>query len=240
MECNWNINDLKKLYRKLYRLFPKVSNKEKAKIKEDLTTLKIMIEDLSNNGVKKTFCTLSFEEKVYYELECASNFTFMWRDIIELNKKGLHFITPEVIEAKSKVLTRDDILTLVHDFYKTMDKDIYELFLKAFKERKNHLRFSDTKTCDRDSYMFYLPFIDEAYIEVFNYKNYVTLPAMIHEYGHVIELSQKKKNGSNYNFLVFSEIVSTFFELIANYYFSSLNEFEEYAFEEQKYITRYF
>ncbi|MEG1506240.1 MAG: hypothetical protein RR478_01945 [Bacilli bacterium] len=236
MECNWNINDLKKLYRKLYRLFSRVNNKEKEKMKETLNTLKVMIEDLSNNGTKEIFYTLSFEEKVYCELEYASNFTFMWDDVIELNKKKLHLITPEVIEVRNMVLTNDDILTLVHDFYKTMDKDIYQLFLKAFRERKNHLRFSETKTYDMESYMFYLPFIDKAYIEICNYKNYETLPATIHEYGHVIELSNKQKSGCNYHLLVFSEIVSTFFELIANYYFNEFPEFKNDAFEEQKAI----
>lgn len=65
------------------------------------------------------------------------NISFAKKDILNFYKEST-LISSDItyVEQKKMNLKNDDILTIVHDFYKSLDPYFFKTFMKIFKQRK--------------------------------------------------------------------------------------------------------
>ena len=128
-------------------------------------------------------------------------------------------------------LSDNDIFELIYDFFKNGTNEyFFNIFFQIYKNRnKNIIIYRDLEA----------PFLGESQFYPHNnsykciicadseFNDYDYIPILAHEMGHAIEFLS---NFHPYLFYVnsnYAEIISTFFEMICNYYFS--NNFKKEA-----------
>lgn len=110
-------------------------------------------------------------------------------------------------------ISKEDMLDLLHDMFKSCGRKIYKLYSKMEKDRERLVNFN----IDENSsfgVIYPIPILRKSYISVGTSDNLMknTLSTLTHEYGHGIGSlinDNRYNNGNN-----FSEIESFFFELI--------------------------
>jgi len=122
----------------------------------------------------------------------------------------MNFQTPKDIK-----LTNKEIMELIHDFYQSLpDKEIRNLFNKAFSKNKENYRIKGDETNT-----LLLPYINSFYINVAaNASNTKKVISSIHEYGHAIDYGIRKKTSDYESTYPFIELPSLFFESLAGDY----------------------
>ena len=102
-----------------------------------------------------------------------------------------------------------DLVSFVHDFYASLDHDLYRVFKKVFSERKKNLQFTDNR-----SITAFVPSLHYSYINITKEDTVNDYLNIVHEYMHAIcdNMYYRKDYTSNYPFI---ELPSLFMELIA-------------------------
>ncbi len=134
-------------------------------------------------------------------------------NILEFNK---YILTLE----GGLTLSEDDIVGLVHDLFKSTNKEIFNYYLEFEKNKDKILNFNPNKDAsDGTSYNF--PLINSRYIEVgTDGKCEYSLETLTHELGHFIGASINPRRYASKDKL--SEIESLFFELVGNHYYNKV------------------
>ena len=132
-------------------------------------------------------------------------------------------------------LSNDDIFELLYDFFKNGTNEyFFNIFLQIYKNKdKNILIYRDLD----------VPFLGESHFYPHNnnykciicmdpeFNDYDYIPIIAHEMGHAIEFLSNFHPDLYYINSNYIEIVSMFFDMICNYYFSNTfkNEALSYA-----------
>ena len=127
-----------------------------------------------------------------------------------------------VYEARTE-LSRDDMFSLCHDFFKSCGKKIYGYYSKMEKEQDKYLNLLDELgTGEGNTYS--VPFLNKRYIWVGTEgSNKDMLSTLTHEYGHGIATFINPFRYANNDFFI--EIESLFFEYIGlDYYYHATND----------------
>ena len=134
-------------------------------------------------------------------------------------------------------LSKEDIIELVHELFKSTNKEFYEAYSRLYKERKKHIRFKEAKTkaLAQDPCIggtIFLPGLNKPYVHVDNFnptkRKTDALLTLTHEEGHAVaSLLNTDRYFSNHSF--FKEIESTFFELIGNDFYGKTLKDKSFA-----------
>lgn len=124
----------------------------------------------------------------------------------------------------SKKYSKDDVFILTHDFFATLDKEIFKKFLSMFKVRSNNIIF--TKKDLKDIEGFTTIKNGNIYITV-NQKNTIEdVYTLVHEYGHALSMiSNSEADKMHY----YREIESKFLELLSCLYLMKIINEDETA-----------
>lgn len=124
----------------------------------------------------------------------------------------------------SKKYSKDDVFMLTHDFFATLDKEIFKKFLSMFKVKSNNVIF--TKKDLKDIEGFTTIKKGNIYITV-NQKNTIEdVYTLVHEYGHALSMiSNTEKDRIHY----YREIESKFLELLSCLYLMKIINEDETA-----------
>lgn len=122
----------------------------------------------------------------------------------------------------SKKYSKEDVFMLTHDFFATLDKEIFKKFLSMFKVRSNNIIFTKKDLKDIEGFTSIKK--GNIYITV-NQKNTIEdVYTLVHEYGHALSMiSNTEKDRIHY----YREIESKFLELLScRYLMKIINEDE--------------
>ena len=143
-------------------------------------------------------------------------------DNIEIERKALpfkeHIFNSSIedyidIPKFSKKYSKEDVFMLTHDFFATLDKEIFKKFLSAFKIKNSNVIF--TKKDLKDAEGFTSIKNGNIYVTV-NQKNTIDdAYTLVHEYGHVLSMISNSDGGKIY---YYGEIESKFLELLSCFY----------------------
>lgn len=214
MNYKWSIKDIKKRSRYLEHL--QIKNPDLTDIKLGIVVLQEFIKILQSQDVHdlETYPILDeFLDEVDYLL--SYNFTLNHCGQLSKIITGVDVL----YETKKLEITKDEELGIVHDFYKdAVGGKFFETFLKDFNLRGDHLRFnSGWKVVGQT---FFIPIINEAFIESQYKKEFFDIATLIHEYGHCIHFRLNYNQQESLKTVPFCEVVSIFFEILSYYHFS--------------------
>lgn len=143
-------------------------------------------------------------------------------DNIEIEKMALPFeehiynsnIEEDIdIPKFSKKYSKEDVFMLTHDFFATLDKEIFKKFLSIFKIRSNNVVFTKKDLKDAGGYTCIKD--GKIYITIGNNETIEDVYTIIHEFGHSLAMiSNTEKDRIHY----YREIESKFLELLSCFY----------------------
>lgn len=143
-------------------------------------------------------------------------------DNIEIERKALPFkehiynsnIEEDIdIPKFSKKYSKEDVFMLTHDFFATLDKEIFKKFLSMFKVRSNNIIF--TKKDLKDAEGFTSIKKRNIYVTVNQKETIHDVYTLIHEYGHALSMIS---NSEGVKIYYYGEIESKFLELLSCFY----------------------
>ncbi len=154
-------------------------------------------------------------------------------DNIEIERKALPFkehiynsnIEEDIdIPKFSKKYSKEDVFMLTHDFFATLDKEIFKKFLSIFKIRNSNVIF--TKKDLKDAEDFTSIKNRNIYVTV-NQKNTTQdVYTLVHEYGHVLSMISNSEGDKMH---YYREIESKFLELLSCFYLMKIINDDETA-----------
>lgn len=220
MKYYWGINSLREDLRKLENMLREESDGNKrieltnyiASLKNIIVSekLKPVVDMVTDNSLFNNLGrnVISFSEfELYYPF--IKTFSEKMENYFELRREI------EFPETNIKY-NEDELLGLVHDFYKSMPSEIYKIFLRSYNDRQRNVLF-DNSFEKEPANIYLVTGLNKAYMQFGSveenlYSN--QLVNMVHEYGHYIAfiLNPNRYLGEN---SIFVEIESIFFQLIA-------------------------
>lgn len=154
-------------------------------------------------------------------------------DNIEIERKALPFeehifnssIEDDIVIPKfTKKYTKEDIFMLTHDFFATLDKEIFKKFLSMFKVRNNNVTFTKKDLNDVGGYTDIKN--GNVYIVAVQTETIDDVCTIIHEYGHALSMIS---NTEGIKAHYYREIESKFLELLSCFYLMKIINDEELA-----------
>ena len=212
--------------RKTNEIILENTNKESILLEFDISILMNMIATVDKSFEYPILAgdDLSLLEIYRESQEELEDISFAKEDILNFYKESTLFssdITYE--EQKTMNLKTDDILTIVHDFYKSLNPYFFKIFMKVFKQRKNNLKtFNKEDTTPFMGCSYMLPYLNETYIAIARTYDIEDIITFAHEYMHTINYSINPRGAYEKNKSYFFEIDTLFIELIITDYLRNL------------------
>ncbi len=233
MECNWTRKDFAEQLIKLQELIDSETD-----LKKRLYLEKVL--DTSNKLYYETFVDFprpkvtakqrltsildsTFAYGRYYSI-IKSFFGEVSEHIDTLDKISdkLEKINPDgdfdFMKTGANVTTSDTI-SLVNEFYKRFDSELYQYFLEVYNDREHSLRIvplpeNETKT---DGTTLFIDGVRKNFISLYETTPLGTYICGVHEYGHAIANSINPEVSYSDREDLFTEVASIFPELVALY-----------------------
>lgn len=152
-------------------------------------------------------------------------------DNIEIERKALPFnehifnsyIKDDIDVPKfSKKYSKEDVFMLTHDFFATLDKEIFKKFLSMFKVRNNNVTFTKKDLNDIGGYTDIKN--GNVYIVAVQNESIDDVCTIVHEYGHALAMIS---NTEGLKAHYYREIESKFLEILSCFYLmKNINEEE--------------
>lgn len=152
-------------------------------------------------------------------------------DNIEIERKALPFnehifnsyIKDDIDVPKfSKKYSKEDVFMLTHDFFATLDKEIFKKFLSMFKVRNNNVIFTKKDLNDIGGYTDIKN--GNVYIVAVQNESIDDVCTLVHEYGHALSMIS---NTEGIKAHYYREIESKFLELLSDFYLMNTINDEE-------------
>ena len=207
-------NDLKEL-RKMYNQETDINKKE-----ELLSAI---------NTLMLTICDIEIGEDSYTDIndwfllfKSVPSFSMYYPDIYKfintLNASNLECFDNIIPCSDKEEIKKEDIFAMMHDFYKSVGKEIFNYFLEIDNDHDKYINY-DEEMESTDGITYYVPILNKRYYSIGSCgDNRELLSTLTHEYGHSIASVINPKRYFNDDF--FTEIESIFFELIGlDYYY---------------------
>ena len=200
----WNLNEFRKILDEYKRLYlTSTDQKEKEKYLSYVSNLKheIAVEELTKyerENLQQETMTIG-ERDVVVNLDDGTCFGELTNNIYDVASYELYYgylkdfrdkikniltIQEYEFQEEGKLsISKDDMLDIIHDIFKSTTKEIYNMFLKIHRD---DISFDPTMDAD-DGSSFSFPMVNRNFIEVgTNGDQEDTLWTLSHETGHVI------------------------------------------------------
>lgn len=184
-------------------------------LQRDYYNLQKIIEDEYNNEHHNKTKLLDSYNDIKETLQPIE---FLWEDFKifdnTINKKL------KIPKLKRNSLSKEDLLTITHDFYKSLNKYFYGNFMKNFYRRNDHIIFQSysNNICGET---IGIPSLKESFIRIYRDYNNEDILTTVHEYSHATSLSINPNHLTESKTL-YTEIDTIFMELVASEYISKL------------------
>lgn len=198
MEClDWNIRNIKKQL-----------NNCKNRTDKDFSLDVNLLDELLNGDIKP-FGKVDFMTGFNHDKKILTEYRDFYEPIRELG--NIRYIEPiRKVSALSFIqMPYNELLSFTHDFFMSLNPEWANLFNKVYSERKNNLKFSESR-----SYSIFVPGIQYSYINIEKKDSVEDFFNIIHEYTHTIVdlLKYRYTYDCGYPFV---ELPSLFSELVA-------------------------
>lgn len=214
---NWNIDTLMEKLDLIQKLIPFENDPDKLKLlQRDYSIIEEHIEDYFEDDYTEQMKLLEY---FIYIKDNFQTIEYLWPEFLKFAstvKKPI--ITPEL---KRNSLNNDDLLSITHDFYKSLNRFYFSNFMKNFGKRHNHIVYKRYNYENLSGETLALPSLKENYIEIYRDYTNEDILTTIHEYSHAIS-SNINPNHLSEEKSIFTEIDSLFMEIIASDYISNL------------------
>lgn len=209
----WYIDSLKEKYSKLQKQYKISYKKEQEKI---IRTMNTINSCLANT---RTYGSIDIMLESDYKFLLANPFWFnIVNNITAINNDYI----PKILCDDSIYFSNEEIIELTNEFFKYgTNKEIYEIFTKILNKNIDRIKILENVKDQNYGETFYLEYFNEIYIQVIKHNRFGDLTTAIHEFGHAIHFMINYSDNFYNNLVTFSEIVSTFFELISFEYFKN-------------------
>ncbi len=122
----------------------------------------------------------------------------------------------------AKKYSKEDVFMLTHDFFATLDKEIFKKFLSAFKIRNSNVIFTKKDLKDAGGYTDIKN--DNIYIVAAQTETIDDVCTLVHEYGHALAMISNTEGLKTH---YYREIESKFLEILSCFYLmKNINEEE--------------
>ena len=214
---NWTVDTLQLRLDYLRDMYDKETDEEKKQmIAYDIECLDNYIDCYFDLAIEET---PSFWKKFQTIKTNLQSLKFLWPDYNEFYEETINTQLPD-LEIKKCSLSKDDLLTLTHDFYKSLNRYFFGNFMKNFRVRRNHIKFVNEIENDAEGFTTPIRTTKEAYIKICRLNTIEDYMSVVHEYGHAITL-QINPYHLAYDKRYFIETTSIFMELLASDYYQS-------------------
>ncbi len=147
----------------------------------------------------------------------------VYDDMAEVANREQFLLTfcPEMFETKR--FTHEHTVSLVKDFYKDFDKELFEKFMRIYRDRYKSLKFVPHQGIDLVhrfelyGYSFTVGGIDKTFMSVDDTKGIVKVGNTVHEFGHGIKNLIVPRRGYVTYTDFLTEVESLFPELVFYY-----------------------
>ena len=223
MNYHWTIGQLKSRLNKLENIKKHLNNNKILEdINKDIFNLKLAIEEFDIKN-ETNLPNKSIIERLE---DYKSDFQSIYYILPNLINFYLNLYNPayEYVPLNKRKLTKDDIYSLTHDFYKDfIGANIYLTFQESFNQRYKHTRFVPRGIYSGQT--IYLKSLNETFIESQYENNIFDVIALIHEHGHDIHFRTNFAQQNTDSLDLFSEIIS---EVMENLAYDYLEKYPEY------------
>lgn len=206
-------------------------NKSKKEIKEIDWNIEIIKDFISELETLGDF--MSTKEFLESNNDFLKRHDFMLSDLESALYNDVVYFDHEP-QFNKEQYSKDTILTITHDFYKSFDKELFSVFSDVFKKRYSNVVFEDSKDENIEAITFGIPYLKEVYIMIRHAKGLVPIYSSVHEYAHAIAFLMHTENLLPTGKSFLAEVYSQFFELVLSDYLSKnkkLNHVYDYSYD---------
>ena len=221
----WDINNLEEDAKKLLFLAKNETNYViKVKILKAYNELNYMIqrEKIKNKTIPNLLSTMYEVMYDYYFYERYYVIIKKYNDIVNsLNKRKKSIEKSIDLMDEFPCLrnySNNECMTIMNDFFKNIDKDLYRCFEKIYKNRYNTIYFAKQHNrLDENNISgecININYLDKSYLLIDDQIGIAKIVNLVHELGHAV-MFQYNANSKKDKFL--TELESTFFEMAFQY-----------------------
>ena len=178
MYTRWNkskINDQIKTLTKMFKEDPSM----------ELALAINTLDDLKNNTPNIFPKEFKFEEQLHIDKRLVDNNSGFIPHIGEFAKLDDIFNIKYIPPLEERGITNSLLLSFLHDFYNSIDREISKYFNRIYKERHNNLRItSKNNEGFNRNYLTYINELKYGYINIYRTETIDDFINIIHEYAH--------------------------------------------------------
>ena len=211
----------------LERLKKGKSNQERAEINRNIRSIEDFIQELEVLGEFASTKECLESNSIYLKAH-----SFLADDINSARYNETYLFPFELKENKEK-FSKDSILSMTHDFYKSFDKEFFKIFNEIFKERYTNVTFGNMADDNVEACTFGIPYFNKVYMKIRQSEGLAPIYSSIHEYAHAIAFTMNHFNLMSNKKLFLEESYSLFFELLLTDFLAkkqNLNHVYDYAY----------
>lgn len=159
----------------------------------------------------------NFSEKINDDIKTLYTFEDFLPDIKMAFKYNKLCADLHAYRLSQKLTSEEEIFTFINDFFKSLDKELYDIFNNVYKNRKDNFQISNNR-----SSTITIPGLDYSYINVEESYSINNNFSSAHEYGHSIQdkLFYRTYTFDNYPF---HELLAFFSQYLSILYYEKLH-----------------
>ena len=221
MRENCYYKELKIKLRQFESLRGKIDKEKETDLEDTIKTIKDALHP------KRTPLIRSVEDALKYEYSMLMDDEGLW-DICNSLAQYVNDDFPNLPNPRL-VINNKDLLDLVHDFFKKATNPyFYNIFSELLKNNNEpYFVTSNNPSFYADS--LYLQYDRSFYTQIVRRNEFDDIATIAHEYGHGIQFLVNYNTNFYDNLQVFSELISTFFELLCTEYYAKDTQLGKYA-----------
>lgn len=171
--------------------------------------------ELANNKTRMFEPDVNFQEQIKHDKKLIERNKPFINDITTLTENIDDSIFKNMEGRIERSIPQKYLLSFVHDFYNSIDKDFAHIFNKMYKDRKDNLRLTRKESDGyRRNYITYIKTLNYPYINIHLYDTIDDFLSIVHEYAHAI--SDYMCFRPQYGGYPFIELLPMFMEKLAS------------------------
>ncbi len=208
---SWNIYTLEEKLKNLRSIFAKTTDrKELELLYKDINHLS---DILYSYNIDLNDCEIlgAYDNYILFK-DTFSRLDFLIPDF-KIFEESSKFIQVPKDTLKTTSLSKEDLLDLTHDFFKSLNRYFFGNFMKNFRERESHILFKQKE--DDYGVTYYFSYLKEAFIEIGRIYTIEDFFTTTHEYMHATSFQINGDQVYDEEKQIFIEIESVLVELLA-------------------------